>query len=90
VSALRVGLPIAAIGLVIMVWATQIEPVDGIERLLPDHVGFVLAWLGLWYPLDQFFFYPLSYGRENRVLALLRDAEVTVEPHLSSSLAAPG
>ncbi len=90
VSALRVGIPIAAVGLVIMAWAAQIEPVDGIERLLTDHFGFVLAWLGLWYPLDQFFFYPLTYGRENRVLAMLRDAEVTVEPHHVSSLAAPG
>ena len=90
VSALRVGLPIAAVGLVIMAWAAQIEPIDGIKRLLTDHFGFVLAWLGLWYPLDQFFFYPLTYGRENRVLTLLRHAEVTVEAHHVSSLSAPG
>jgi hypothetical protein len=50
----------------------------------------VPGWLAVWYPLDQFFFYPLTYGRENRVLALLRDAAVTIGPHEVSSLAAPG
>ena len=89
VSALRVGLPIAVVGLVIMGWATQIEPVDGMKRLVTDHLGFVLAWLGLWFPLDQFFFYPLGYGRENRVLTLLRDAEVTIAPYERTPLSAP-
>jgi len=89
ISALRVGIPMAAVGLVIMGWATQIEPVDGMKRLVTDHLGFVLAWVGVWYPLDQYFFYPLSYGRENRVLTLLRDAEVTVGPHHAPALASP-
>ena len=89
VSALRVGIPLAVIGLVVMALAAQIEPVEGINRIVSDHFGFVLAWLGLWFPLDQFFFYPLTYGRENRVLALLREAEVTIEPHEVSVLA-PG
>ena len=37
-------------GLVIMGWATQIEPVDGMKRLVTDHLGLVLQWLGLWVP----------------------------------------
>ena len=86
---LRAGLAVAVPGLLIMAWATQIEPEDSIKRLLTDHVGFVLAWLGLWFPLDQFFFYPLAYGRENRVLNLLREAEVTVVPYEVSPLPAP-
>jgi hypothetical protein len=86
---LRVGLALAVLGLVIMGWATQIEPADSMKRLVADHFGFVLAWLGLWFPLDNFFFYPLAYGRENRVLALLRDAEVTVGPYERSPLSAP-
>jgi hypothetical protein len=88
-SAWRVGLPIAVIGLLVMIWATQIDPDDEVRRLVIDHFGFVLAWIGVWYPLDQFFFYPLGYGRENRVLALLRDAEVTIEPFVSPSLTTP-
>ena len=89
VSALRVGVPLAAIGLVVMALAAQIEPVERIKRIVSDHFGFVLAWLGLWFPLDQFFFYPLTYGRENWVLAVLRDAEVAIAPHEVSVLA-PG
>ena len=78
---LRAGLGLALLGLLIMAWATQIDENDEVKRLVADHFGFVLAWLGLWFPLDQFFFYPLFYGRENRVLHLLRDAEVTVAPY---------
>jgi hypothetical protein len=78
---LRAGLALAVAGLLIMAWSSQIEPADGVKRLVTDHFGFVLAWLGLWFPLDQFFFYPLAYGRENRVLLLLREAEVTVAPY---------
>jgi len=89
-SAWRVGLPIAVVGLIVMGWATHIEPSDGMTRLVADHFGFVLAWIGVWYPLDQFFFYPLGYGRENRVLTLLRDAEVRVGPYRPSTVTSPG
>jgi hypothetical protein len=42
--------------------------------------GWVLAWIGLWFPLDSMLFTPLGYGRENRVPRLLGDAEVAVRP----------
>jgi hypothetical protein len=41
----------------------------------------VLAWIGLWFPIDQFLFYPLAYRRESRVLRLLATAEIDVQPH---------
>jgi hypothetical protein len=41
----------------------------------------VLAWIGLWFPIDQFLFYPLAYRRESRVLRLLAKAEIAVQPH---------
>jgi hypothetical protein len=43
-------------------------------------IGAVLTWVGLWYPLDQLFFYPLESTRENRSLRLLADAQVVVRP----------
>ena len=49
--------------------------------MVADHLGWVLGWLGLWYPLDQLLFYPLAYGREQRALRRLRDAEVVIEPY---------
>jgi hypothetical protein len=88
-SAWRVGLPIAVLGLLVMIWATQIDPSEEVRRLVIDHFGFVLAWIGVWYPLDQFFFYPLGYGRENRVLGLLREADVTIRPYVAPTLTSP-
>jgi len=51
-----------------------------------DSAGWVLVWVGLWFPLDTLLFTPLSYGRENRVLGRLRSASVVVEPHPTMKL----
>jgi hypothetical protein len=81
ISALRIGIPLAIVGLVLTALAIRIADEDSALRLVEDHIGWVFAWIGLWFPLDAFFFYPLSYGRENRVLALLAQAEIAVRPH---------
>jgi hypothetical protein len=80
IGALRVGVPVAAVGLLLVAAATSIRPSDGTDHVIVDHLGWVLLWLGLWFPLDEFFFYPLAYGREDRVLRLLYEAEVVIEP----------
>ncbi len=81
VSALRIGIPVSALGLVVAAAATRIRPAGGAANLVTDHLGWVLAWIGLWFPIDQFLFYPLAYRRESRVLGLLAGAEVDVTPH---------
>jgi hypothetical protein len=81
VSSLRIGLPIAAVGLAIAVFGAKIVNPTTDSGLVLDTGGWVLAWVGLWYPLDTLFFSPLGYGRENRVLRLLHGAEVVVQPH---------
>lgn len=78
VSALRVGVPVTALGLIMTVVATSIHPSGGAAQLIVDHLGWVLAWIGLWFPLDQFLFNPLAYGRESRALRLLAEADVVV------------
>ncbi len=80
-SALRIGLPICALGLALTVAASKVQPSSGIEHVITDTLGWVLVWIGLWFPLDQMLFYPLSYGRESRVLRLLSAANVVVSPH---------
>jgi hypothetical protein len=80
-SALRVGIPMTVIGLILTAAALRMGDDENTPRLLIDHLGWVLAWTGLWFPLDCYFFYPLAYGRENRVLALLREAQVVVLPY---------
>lgn len=82
--ALRVGLPVAAIGLAVTALASSGSE-TGTARLVTDHLGWVLAWIGLWFPLDEMLFSPLAYGRENRVLAILRDADVAIAPHQTTT-----
>jgi hypothetical protein len=81
ISSLRIGLPIAAFGLALTLLALQMESDSSVARLVEDHLGWVLAWIGLWFPLDAILFYPLAYSRENRVLTLLHDAEVVITPY---------
>ncbi len=88
VSALRVGLPVCAVGLGLTAAATGIHPAGGAVHLIADHLGWVLAWIGLWFPLDQVIFNPLAYGRESRVLRLLADAEVVITAHPLTPLVA--
>lgn len=90
ISALWVGLPVSAVGFAMVAVATGIKPSGGAVHLIVDHLGWVLMWLGLWFPLDEFLFYPLTYGREDRVLRLLYDAEVVIEPYRQVAAVGPG
>lgn len=81
VSALRLGLPIAAGGFTLAVAANLIQPANGLAHVIADTLGWVLVWIGLWFPLDQLLFYPLGYGSESRVLRLLADAQIELIPY---------
>jgi hypothetical protein len=75
-----IGLPVTLVGLAITAGATRIGDIDDALRAVIDIIGWVLAWVGLWYPFDKVLFYPLDAMRENRVLALLRDADIRAVP----------
>lgn len=77
---LKIGIPVAALGFIVAVIVAKFIRAGTNTNILVDTAGWVLAWLGLWYPLDTLLFTPLGYGRENRVLRLLRDADVQLEP----------
>jgi hypothetical protein len=85
VSALRIGVPICALGLALTIASGMIRPATGVAHVVADQLGWVLIWIGLWFPLDQLLFYPLAYGRESRVLRRLSDAGVEVAPHRPGS-----
>jgi hypothetical protein len=89
ISALRIGVPVTALGLMLTVLATGMRPAGDAANVITDHVGWVLAWIGLWFPLDEFLFYPLGYGRESRVLRLLSDATVILSTQKPETLAGP-
>ncbi|HUD79761.1 MAG TPA: hypothetical protein VMR00_18095 [Streptosporangiaceae bacterium] len=81
ISALRIGVPLCVLGLALTVGSDVIRPPDGIPHTIADQLGWVLVWIGLWFPLDQIVFYPLFYGRESRVLRQLAGAEIVLTPH---------
>jgi hypothetical protein len=78
VSALRIGVPICVLGLFLTLASSQLLPAGSIRDVLAEQFGWVLVWIGLWFPLDQMIFYPLSYVRETRVLRLLAQADIVV------------
>ena len=78
-AALKVGIPVALVGLAIAV-ATAVANTND-DYTLPNLAGWVLAWVGLWYPLDRFCSRPSCPKRENAVLARLQQAEVAITPY---------
>jgi len=78
VASLRVGVPVAAIGIIL----ATISPSGIVGTVL----GAVLTWVGLWYPLDQLLFYPWERTRENRSLRLLAEADVEVLPRAATEV----
>jgi hypothetical protein len=73
---LWVGLPIVVIGYLLVIFENSLVGHTG--NIVLDTTGWVLVWVGIWFPLDTFFFSPLVYGREIRALRHLRDAEISV------------
>ncbi|HTU38495.1 MAG TPA: hypothetical protein VMF35_10905 [Acidimicrobiales bacterium] len=77
-SALWIGLPIAVVGMLIVILGEKVANPSESGGLVLNTGGWILAWIGLWFPLDSILFTPLGYGRENKVLRQLHDAEVVV------------
>ncbi len=86
-SSLWVGVPIAIVGYLLVIYSGTLVGQTGNTNLVFNTTGWVLVWVGFWYPLDTMLFTPLGYGRENRVLERLRDAEITVLPQRFRTMA---
>jgi hypothetical protein len=82
VFSLWIGIPIVVLGFILVIIKSSIVgSTTGNANLVLDTGGWVLVWVGLWFPLDTLLFTPLVYGRENRVLKRLRTADVIVAEH---------
>jgi hypothetical protein len=75
-QALWAGVPLAVIGYLLVIFEDRLVGRSG--NIVLDTTGWVLVWVGVWFPLDTIFFSPLGYGRENSALRQLRDAEISV------------
>jgi hypothetical protein len=76
IRALMIGVPIVIVGYLLVIFEDRLVGPTG--NIVLDTTGWVFVWLGIWFPLDTLFFSPLGYGRENRALEHLRDAEISV------------
>jgi hypothetical protein len=76
VRSLVVGIPIVVLGYLLVIFEGRLVGSSG--NIVLDTTGWVFVWVGVWFPLDTFFFSPLGYGRENHALRILRDAEISV------------
>ncbi|HKA93205.1 MAG TPA: hypothetical protein VKE97_05330 [Acidimicrobiia bacterium] len=54
--ALRIGLPVKLTGLAITAVTCHTGDSDDPQTAVVDILGWVLAWVGLWYPFDKLLF----------------------------------
>ena len=70
-ASLRPGIPLFLVGLGLSSDFLQPEVPEVFQNLLGDGVFLVIAWVGLWYPLDLLFFARLPLRRQRRALDAL-------------------
>lgn len=83
---LMIGIPLVVLGFLLVILKSHVVGATGNANLVVDSGGWVLVWVGLWFPLDTLLFTPLAYGRENAVLKRLRTADVHLRPHTVTAL----
>ena len=62
-SSLWIGIPIAVIGYLLVIYAGALVGPSGNVNLVAPTTGWVLVWVGFWFPQDTILFTPLGYGR---------------------------
>lgn len=77
-GALFVGMLLLALGLLGSDVFTRDTENELVQTFLGNGIFLVLAWVGLWYPLDTLVFAARPYQRESRALELLADATIEV------------
>jgi hypothetical protein len=78
--ALRGGLVLFVVGLVLSTDFLEPDVPQYLQDLLGNGVFSVIAWIGLWYPLDLLFFARSPAKREMRALDVLATMPVEVRP----------
>lgn len=81
-GALPIGLAVLAFGLFLSEAVRRVaESPDYVKVFFSDGLFLVLAWVGLWYPLDVLAFATRPYQREIRALRALAECTVVVDSH---------
>ena len=77
---LRSGSILFIVGLLLSAGFLEPDVDSFLQNLLGNGVFLVIAWVGLWYPLDLLFFARTPLRREIQILRILRDSPVEVRP----------
>ncbi|MEJ2860001.1 hypothetical protein [Actinomycetospora flava] len=84
VAALRPGIPLFGVGLLFSTDFLAPDVPEFFQNVLGNGVFLVIAWIGLWYPLDTLFFARLPLKRQRRVLTALMAMPVEVRARPST------
>ena len=84
-SVRRQGVEVLPIGIIVLLVGTAASHLllrshlpEPIREFFGDGVFVLVAWVALWYPLDQLVYYWRPHQREQRALEALRDGTVVV------------
>ncbi|MEJ2887053.1 hypothetical protein [Actinomycetospora aeridis] len=89
VAALRPGIPLFLVGLLFSTDFLAPDVPEFFQNVLGNGVFLVIAWIGLWYPLDTLFFARLPLKRQRRVLTALMAMPVEVRTRPSAERVVP-
>jgi hypothetical protein len=78
IASLRPGIPLFLVGLLFSTDFLAPDVPEFFQELLGNGVFLVIAWVGLWYPLDSLFFARLPMKRRHRALDALLTMPVEV------------
>ncbi len=88
-AAFRTGFVIFAFGVLLSYYFNHSGLATLTKLLLGDGFFLVIAWVGLWYPLDTLVHYRRQSAREERVLRAIRTMEVRVGSSDDAAAALP-
>ena len=77
-GALWIGTAILAVGLLFSEAARRATSPEELRTFLADGVFLVVAWVGLWYPLDTLIFSRRSLVREARMIEAVMNSELVI------------
>jgi hypothetical protein len=77
-----IGIVLFALGFALSFYFSQAHLPALMKSLFGDGIFLVIAWVGLWYPLDELVHYRRRLIREQKVLAAIRKIDISLRADL--------
>jgi hypothetical protein len=78
--ALGVGMTLFVAGIAVSAALTTSSEPQLVKSFFGDGLALVIAWIGVWYPLDTLIHYTRPYRRRRKLLQALDQMEIVVRP----------